>query len=67
MKTFKTLNVKMVSGKRMGAGRVTSREYGSVKACEVDSDLEIGRGFLHIFHSGRMEDSRQIRTNTEQW
>lgn len=50
-----------------GEGHVqgTSR---SVKACEVDSDLEIGRGFLHIFLGGRMEeDSRQIRTNTEQW
>ena len=57
MRTFKVLNVKMVSGKRMGEGRVS----------EVDSDLELGRGFLHIFHSGRMEDSRQIRTNTEQW
>ena len=57
MRTFKILNVKMVSGKRMGEGRVS----------EVDSDLELGRGFLHIFNSGRMEDSRQIRTNTEQW
>lgn len=39
----------------------------SVKACEVGSDLEIGRDFSTFFLGGVEEDSRQIRTNTEQW
>ena len=41
---------------------------GSVKACEVDRDFEVGRGSPHTSDSGRMEqDSGQTRANADQW